>query len=194
MKTRQISNISSAAFPARRGSLDSSACDLQYDNDFWRFSLAVYGLNDVAQECLALQESLKIDVNLLLFCAWMGTRKAPLTRTDIETASVVVETWHEHIVRPLRGIRRWIKTLHRDEFETYRTRVKGLEIEAEQIEHAILFAHAEQMQFRVAGAERRDAVAENIKRYLETKAGGGPTKTAQPSAPCLIDFALRITA
>ena len=40
--------------------------ELQYDNEFWRFSLAVYKPPDVAAECLALQEAVGLDVNLYL--------------------------------------------------------------------------------------------------------------------------------
>ena len=55
----------------KQGSRDG---ELQYDNEFWRFSLAIYKPPDVAAECLALQEAVGLDVNLLLFCAWLGTR------------------------------------------------------------------------------------------------------------------------
>ena len=89
---------------------DGNRSELQYDNEFWRFSLAVYKPADVAAECLALQEAIGLDVNLLLFCAWLGTRAIVLSRSDIEAASRVVAPWHTSVVRPLRGVRRHIKT------------------------------------------------------------------------------------
>ena len=36
---------------------NGSACALDLDNAFWRFSLAVYASDGVAQECLALQDA-----------------------------------------------------------------------------------------------------------------------------------------
>ena len=55
------------------------------DNAFWKFSLAVYATPGVAGECLAVQESLGVDVNVLLFCAWLAAaRKVALTPGDIE--------------------------------------------------------------------------------------------------------------
>ena len=42
------------------------------DHPFWEFSLRVYGNGGVPTACLALQERHAIDVNLLLFCAWIG--------------------------------------------------------------------------------------------------------------------------
>jgi uncharacterized protein (TIGR02444 family) len=59
---------------------EDGASALDLDNVFWRFSLAVYASDGVARECLALQEALKADVNLLLFCAWMGARNVALSR------------------------------------------------------------------------------------------------------------------
>ncbi len=57
---------------AQHESRDSETDNLQYDNDFRCFSLAVYEQAEVAQECLQLQQAIGIDVNLLLFCAWVG--------------------------------------------------------------------------------------------------------------------------
>src|ERR1700739_2742498 len=97
---------------------------LQCDNDFWRFSLAIYGQAEVAEECLALQRTLGIDVNVLLFCAWLGAGAVTLNAKDIADASTAVGAWHHQVVRPLRGVRQWIKTLNRKEFGRLRGRVK----------------------------------------------------------------------
>ena len=44
---------------------------------FWSFSLAVYSDTAVQAECLDLQDRHGIDVNLLLFCAYVGAVGAP---------------------------------------------------------------------------------------------------------------------
>jgi uncharacterized protein (TIGR02444 family) len=161
---------------------DSGTDDLRYDNEFWRFSLAVYGKTEVAQECLALQGALGLDVNILLFCAWRGTCAIALTRTETETASDVVADWHENVMRPLRSARQHVKKLNRADFENFRTKVKGIELEAEQIEQAILFAHAK--WFQVRNANTRDAIASNVNAYIAMKSG-------KMSAPHLIAAAAR---
>jgi uncharacterized protein (TIGR02444 family) len=158
---------------------------LQYDNEFWRFSLAIYGQAEVTEECLALQKAIGIDVNLLLFCAWLGTRAVALTDKDIEKISAAVAGWHESVVRPLRGVRQWMKALNRDELENLRERVKDIELGAEQIEQAVLFAHSKRIQGRV-GADRHEAITRNVNQYLKTKT---PERASQRSAPCLIDAA-----
>jgi uncharacterized protein (TIGR02444 family) len=139
---------------------------LRHDNEFWRFSLAVYKPPEVAAECLALQEAIGLDVNLLLFCAWLGSRAIVLSRDDIEAASRVVAAWHNSVVRPLRGVRRHIKTQYGDAFENFRSRVKDDELQAEQIEQAMLFAYAQGIQGPSGGSDCRDAIARNVSEYI----------------------------
>ena len=83
---------------------------LQCDNPFWRFSLAVYAAPGVADECLALQDTRGVDVNVLLFCAWLGSRRDGADRqTILPPSKPAVRPWRERVVQPLRGRRRDIK-------------------------------------------------------------------------------------
>lgn len=171
----------------------SSAADnrgiLQSDNAFWQFSLEVYARAGVAQECLALQEALNVDVNVLLFCAWLGARKLLLTGSDIEECMEAIQTWHNRVVRPLRGMRQQIKGFARHEFEPFRAQVKGLELEAEQIEQSILYNHAQQRTLPTADVESTACVATNVNRFLTMMADMEALRTTPPSAPCLIEAA-----
>ncbi len=178
---------------AQHGARDSDIGGLQYTNDFWRFSLVVYERAEVAQECMSLQQAFEIDVNLLLFCAWLGARAVTLSRAEIEEAERIVTSWHEYVVRPLRGARRYVKTLSRDEFENFRATVKDIELEAEQIEQAILFAYSKRIESS-AGADCRDAVTQNVKNYIAIKSGSAKAPTLELSAPHLIDAACRLRA
>ena len=164
----------------KQGSRDGNRSELQYDNEFWRFSLAVYKPADVAAECLALQESVGLDVNLLLFCAWLGTRAVVLSRGDIEAAARVVAAWHTSVVRPLRGVRRHIKTQYGDAYEDLRSRVKDNELQAEQVEQAMLFSFAQGIQSSSDGADRRDAVAHNVNEYISMLSGAGRPASGAP--------------
>jgi uncharacterized protein (TIGR02444 family) len=163
--------------------------ELQYDNDFWRFSLAVYEPADVAEECLVLQDALGLDVNVLLFCAWLGTRAIVLGRSDIEAAARVVAPWHDNVVHPLRNVRRQIRARYGGEFENLRSRVKILELEAEQIEQAMLFAYAQGIESSRTSAGQRGAIAGNVNEYIAMMCS-----PAQPglAAPFLIRAAQRL--
>ena len=163
----------------------SDSGTLQYDNEFWRFSLAIYSRAGVAEECLALQEIAGADVNVLLFCAWTGMRAIVLSRDDIEQALRLVVAWQDNIIRPLRGVRQSMKALEHHESESFSARVKSIEIEAEQIEQAILFTYSKRLQS--TRRDMREAMIENIQRYIGLK--GGPKNLA---APVLIEAALHL--
>src|SRR5262249_28232673 len=139
----------------------------------------VYGQVDVAEECLALQEAIGLDVNVLLFCAWLGSQGSGLSGRDIIAAAATIEAWRDNVVRPLRGVRQRMKELYRDQFAQLREGVKALELEAEQIEQAILFAHAKKIRGADAGVDRRKAIGQNVDKYLKTV-------SASASAPRLI--------
>ena len=157
---------------------------LQPDNDFWRFSLRVYDQEGVANECLELQELHGVNVNLLLFCAWIGTQSITLDRNDIEAATQIVVHWDAMVVRPLRIARQEMKA--DPDMATVRERVKALEIEAEQIEQAMLFAHARRI--RSADAHHGDAIVHNVNQCVAVATNAVLSEAA---APCLIKAARR---
>jgi len=159
------------------------------DNAFWRFSLDVYAQPGVADECLALQDALDIDVNILLFCAWLGTRAIALGAEDIMAAEDAVARWRDNVVKPLRRARRQTKALTRD--EAFRTSIKDVELRAEQIEQAMLFAAASALGGSAA-ADRADAVARNVRGYIALKSAAAAGKAF--SAERLIGASLSLTS
>lgn len=116
-----------------------------HGNPFWTFSLNVYAAPGVEAECLALQATHDVDVNLLLFCAWAGAeRRWHLAPADLYRVSEAVRPWQETVVKPLRSARRAIKTLglQNPAASDLRSRIAADELEAERIEQAMLFALA----------------------------------------------------
>ena len=80
-----------------------------------------------------------MDVNLVLFAAFVGAeRRQVLTAANLEAARTRVDTWHREIVRPLRAVRKRLKTgpapAPNDTTAQLRRRVQQVEIEAELIE------------------------------------------------------------
>jgi uncharacterized protein (TIGR02444 family) len=116
---------------------------LQCDNPFWRFSLAVYAMPGVASECLALQDAQGVDVNVLLFCAWLGSaQRIVLTEANLATIESAVRPWRDAVILPMRAVRRDIKAMAdaaQDDIAALRKDVAALELRAEQIEQARLY-------------------------------------------------------
>lgn len=164
---------------------------LQCDNPFWRFSLAVYAQPSVAAECLALQDSMNIDVNCLLFCAWLGVAKSiVLTEENFAAVDDHVRRWHDTIVRPLRSVRRTMKVMPEMGdvgVQTLRKDIAAIELRAEQIEQALLFELAEQLALKATNSTVDAAVTANVTAFVQRNATSAPEIS---SAPLLIATAV----
>ena len=159
---------------------------LALDNDFWRFSCALYPIGDVSAQCLALQDQHGVDVNLLLFAAWLGSRGCAATDGAFRDAAHRVADWHASIVRPLRTARRAVKErANDDDLGRFRGRLKAIELEAERIEQAILFQWASE-RFGAAGTPD-ECMASNVRRFLATL--DVPDAAANTAAEVLADAA-----
>jgi uncharacterized protein (TIGR02444 family) len=98
---------------------------LECDNPFWNFSLAVYATPGVAAECLALQSALNIDVNSLLFCAWLGSAKNTLAEKNLAAIDAHVRNWRDTVVRPLQAVWHDIKTMPEMDHDAVKDLRKG---------------------------------------------------------------------
>jgi len=132
---------------------------------FWRFSGTVYARRGVAEACLSLQERHRLDVNLLLFCAWAGSNGRRLDGGDLGLLRSAARPWHDNVVAPLRAARRWLKqqTAVPEELgEAFREQVKALELEAEMLEQLMLY---QELEIRDGKGTPAD-VAANLRLYL----------------------------
>ena len=147
---------------------------------FWNFSLAVYGVSAVQDECLDLQDQFGLDVNLVLLCAFLGAvHGVALTSEDIASARRKAGPWHEDIVKTLRVARRRLKTIELKDAEAakaaaqLRSQVKAAELESERIEQAMLEQWAAARLAAWPRGNARDAVPANLQALL-TAYGIGP--------------------
>ena len=154
---------------------------------FWEFSLRVYAQPGVQQECLALQERVRLDVNLLLFCAFAGAKLGiALSPQEIADTIALTEAWQDSVVRNLRAVRSAMKRWSEDKTlaitepaATLRLAVKKAELDSERIEHDMLAGWAAN---RKAGAALppQEAVAANIGLLLAHFSRGSGESAAAP--------------
>jgi uncharacterized protein (TIGR02444 family) len=149
-------------------------------NDFWDFSLAVYASPGVEGECLALQDQFGIDVNLLLFAAYMGGHGIVLSRDDMAQTSALVDAWQRQVVMPLRGVRRATKPMLQSPpgsagkpIEALRNKVKAIELESERIEQDLLDEWARTCARLEACSDIAAAIRGNIGLLLEFSGAAG---------------------
>lgn len=138
---------------------------------FWRFSLRTYRQDGVAHACLALQDECGVDVNLLLYCCWLGSERRRLSARDARSAMNAVGRWQQEVVAPLRRARRAIRKDPAGKVaETtllLRQKIAAAELDAEYLEQRLLDAEASRMPAATGnGAAPEEIAATNLDRYL----------------------------
>jgi uncharacterized protein (TIGR02444 family) len=133
-------------------------------NPFWSYSLRLYRRPGVAPACLALQDRLGLDVNLLLFCLWTAERGIALGPLAIAAAVNVSGLWSANVVVPLRAVRRFLKPLN---VPGFRGRVARIELAAEKFEQTLLFGLLPPGEgLRASRDVKAATAAANLRRYI----------------------------
>ena len=136
--------------------------------DFWRFSLALYAAPGVAPACLVLQDEAGRDVNLLLYCGWVGASgRGRLDAAAIAAAEARLAPWRQGVVEPLRAARRALKGVAGA--EALYAAVKAVELDAERQAQRLLAALAPAPAGR-SRTERQADGAANLLAYAGTAA------------------------
>ena len=140
---------------------------------FWDFSIRTYGNEQVPQACLALQNDHGVDVNVLLYCCWYGITRGS---QDIDSFNEILsfsESWAENVVKPLRGVRSWMKStgcvdsrVPTEACMSYREKVKGTELAAEKMQQEVLSSLSTEKPKDMESNKQLLAVADNVHQYF----------------------------
>ena len=137
------------------------------ESPFWRFSLRFYARPQIAEACLALQDTAGADVNILLFVLYLADHRKQLSAAEIARLDSAVAQWRDAVVRPLRMLRRGLKPgiefIPGPVSETFRSQIKRLELESEQIEQHRLEEFA--ATIGSTSASRNEAAERNVGLY-----------------------------
>jgi uncharacterized protein (TIGR02444 family) len=156
---------------------------LNLDGELWRFAYAFYGGKGVSPACLALQEALGIDVNFVLFGAYaLVERDFLLNANDLGTIDNLVRDWRSDIVHNLRRLRTRLRTgpvpAPSPATEPLRNRIKAAEIDAEQIELAVLADWLDRQPPRPAGSADAKSIPLRVARHFAPDAQFTPEVVA----------------
>lgn len=126
--------MSVASDPGRPSSAHSG-----HSSDLVRFAVRIYAEPQVAAACLSLQNRHGLDVNVLLFAAYVdAVLDYPLSDAHAASAQALVAQWHDDVVLPLRAVRRRLKSgpkpAPNESTEALREKIASVEIEAELVE------------------------------------------------------------
>lgn len=149
----------------------------QYGQDdanggFREFALGLYGVDGVSRAALGLQDRRGVDVNMLLFAAFVGARgDQVLTRDAIEDVRRRVGPWQDAVVSPLRAVRRTLKSAAQHGAAELSARLREIELAAELIELDELAKLAPQSG---RDANPDDAIREALGTTVAVYAGAEP--------------------
>src|SRR5690242_6327161 len=84
--------------------------ELALDGPHWSFALRLYGRPGVSGACLALQDRLGVDVNVLLFALFAAADAGKaIDENDVAEMDRAVSAWRADVIFPLRALRRRLK-------------------------------------------------------------------------------------
>jgi len=136
---------------------------------FWPFSLAFYNDAEVQQACIAFQDSHGGDVNVMLYLLFHARDGGAYDAGGVAAMDAAVAPWREEVVRPLRAVRRVLKTsefLPDDEAqEGFRAKIKKVELDAEKLQQAVLEGNAPPPG--TTALDPRAAAARSLSAYAE---------------------------
>lgn len=135
------------------------------NSSLWNFSLLQYARTGVADVCLRLQDEQGVNINVLLWCAWLEQRGLILDATRLRNAQKRIHAWDEHYVVPLRQLRRRMKAefgAADDGIEQVRSQIKQAELLAEKQLQLWLEAVVQTWD-----GDHLPAVGDNVRFYLQ---------------------------
>jgi uncharacterized protein (TIGR02444 family) len=150
-------------------------------NEFWDYSLHIYARPQVAAACLKLQDEAGADVNILLLCLWLASKKAPPLSPDfLKSIDQTISPWRNQVILPLRQARRNLAGFAASpENLRLKSQILKAELEAEHRNQLDLEAHATRLlasseyraQKKSVFAPRQTAEI-SLGHYLELTARG----------------------
>lgn len=140
------------------------------ENPFWEYSLAHYARPEVAECCLAYQDQQGANVNVLLFCCWLGCCGIQLEYEELVEAQGQIEDWVFNTVEPLRAVRRFM-ALSAWSNDTDVSKIQKVELMAEQVVQKILYSWWRGQDFVVRNTIGSELQVANLNLYLATLNG-----------------------
>jgi uncharacterized protein (TIGR02444 family) len=126
-------------------------------NPLWEFSLTTYRVEGVAETCVGLQDTFGLDVNLLLYAAWLARLHQRIDERHLRELSALIDDWRTRVVQPLRALRRQLAGY--EAAASLRDELKILELRAEREQQQMMYAF-HQCSSELRGA--RDSLRHNL--------------------------------
>jgi len=139
--------------------------DLALETPFWEFSLSLWKNQAAQTALLSLQNDMSLVINRLLFCTWLGFERRELL-TEAMFQDDLLSQWHEHSVAALRTLRSTLKIAAPCQSQLIAS-VQSAELQAEQIEQALLFQRVGQLSQVTTKRNTLETLSFNLLSYTQ---------------------------
>lgn len=139
------------------------------DSPLWSWSVHAWGLPGAEPLLLELQDKVGADINLLLAACWLASEHRCLTAEMAMAAQKQVQPWRRNCIEPLRAVRRYLGELGQQ--GDLRDSVKALELQAEHVQQAALYALLKQSPEASPGIASSALAEQNLQTYCNIAAG-----------------------
>ena len=78
------------------------------NSELWNYSTQLWTLPSVETICLDLQNNFEVNINILLYCCWVGDKKLCLNEDDVQSLLDSIHPW-QTIIKPLRDSRKMMQ-------------------------------------------------------------------------------------
>lgn len=161
-----------------------------FANPFWDYAVKVYERAAVREHCLALQETNRADVNILLFLCWRAAKGAPPPDTGLLTAMMAaMAPVKDTAIEPLRRLRRTLRAALPGETpgmtplrEVLRQHVLTAEIAAEAVGQMVLYGGFPLSHDSALPPDDAVAAGLAVARYLELIGTASDVATREAAA------------
>ncbi|MBN7798252.1 TIGR02444 family protein [Parahaliea mediterranea] len=123
------------------------------DNPLWHFSLRHYARPGVESLCLEAQDRHGVDVNILLYAAWLARGERGVDRAHLQGLLLATEGWRRDVVAPLRELRRQWRQV--PDVAALRGQLRALELQAERAQQDRIWEYSVAHPPRAASAGLR---------------------------------------
>ena len=162
------------------------------DSELWAFAAGVYGEPGSEKACLRLQDEFGADVVLVLFLVWLGLGGKAVCGKELEALRGRAGQWQDSLVKPLRQMRRQLKTIKGSQAGEIYSALKSSELAAERLELQSLLGAAASLNFAFdLRAGTKAAAMANIENYFAGNASSDSWPRIKESAELIVESAER---
>ena len=137
------------------------------EDSLWSYSQIQYIQPGVEEYCLKLQNTYRGNVNILLFCSWLGYCDIKISTKDVISATRTIKDWDLNVVQSLRRARKYYTgSLVEMENNNIKSDIKKLELISEKSVQNSLYKWALLQNFKPGIAKDLKWTITNINKYL----------------------------